>query len=75
LASGVTVLSGAEPALHDDLPTPEAALGNVLVRVRASSVNGSVRVPVQRAYPLADAPTAFAVFAAGTLGKLAISLV
>ena len=31
---------GAQPTLHRDLPIPEAAEGKVLVRVRASSVNG-----------------------------------
>ena len=31
---------GAQPTLHRDLPIPEPAEGEVLVRVRASSVNG-----------------------------------
>jgi NADPH:quinone reductase-like Zn-dependent oxidoreductase len=45
-----------------------------LERLAAAVADGSLRVPIQRTYPLADAPAAFADFAAGTLGKLAISL-
>jgi NADPH:quinone reductase-like Zn-dependent oxidoreductase len=43
-----------------------------LDRLAAAVADGSVRVPIQRTYALADAPQAFADFAAGTLGKLAI---
>jgi NADPH:quinone reductase-like Zn-dependent oxidoreductase len=37
-------------------------------------VNGQLTVPVQRTYSLADVPRALADFAAGTRGKLAISV-
>jgi NADPH:quinone reductase-like Zn-dependent oxidoreductase len=37
-------------------------------------VAGRLRVPVLRTYALADVPRAFADFAAGTMGKLAVSL-
>jgi NADPH:quinone reductase-like Zn-dependent oxidoreductase len=50
------------------------AVTATLERLGAAVADGSVRVPIQRTCPLADAPAAFADFAAGTLGKLAISL-
>ena len=37
-------------------------------------VSGRLRIPVQRSYPLGDVPQAFADFAAGTLGKLAVTV-
>jgi NADPH:quinone reductase-like Zn-dependent oxidoreductase len=37
-------------------------------------VDGQLTVPVQRTYALADVPRALADFAAGTRGKLAISV-
>jgi NADPH:quinone reductase-like Zn-dependent oxidoreductase len=40
----------------------------------ADVVNGQLTVPVQRSYTLADVPRALADFAAGTRGKLAISV-
>jgi NADPH:quinone reductase-like Zn-dependent oxidoreductase len=45
-----------------------------LERLAADVVNGQLAVPVQRTYPLADVPRALADFAAGTRGKLAISV-
>ena len=45
-----------------------------LVGVPEDVVNGRLTVPVQRIYPLADVPQALADFAAGTRGKLAISV-
>jgi NADPH:quinone reductase len=44
----------------------------VLDSVADAVASGRIRVPVQRAYGLAEVPQAFADFAAGTLGKLAI---
>jgi NADPH:quinone reductase len=44
----------------------------VLDSVADAVAAGRIRVPVQRAYGLAEVPRAFADFAAGTLGKLAI---
>lgn len=45
-----------------------------LARLAAAVAGGTLRVPVQRAYLLADAPTALSDYAAGTLGKLAITV-
>jgi NADPH:quinone reductase-like Zn-dependent oxidoreductase len=45
-----------------------------LGRLAADVVDGQLTVPVQRTYALADVPRALADFAAGTRGKLAISV-
>jgi NADPH:quinone reductase-like Zn-dependent oxidoreductase len=45
-----------------------------LERLAADVVGGQLTVPVQRTYPLDRVPQALADFAAGTLGKLAISV-
>jgi NADPH:quinone reductase-like Zn-dependent oxidoreductase len=45
-----------------------------LERLAADVLDGQLTVPVQRTYPLADVPRALADFAAGTRGKLAISV-
>jgi NADPH:quinone reductase-like Zn-dependent oxidoreductase len=45
-----------------------------LDRLAAEVVYGQLTVPVQRTYALADVPRALADFAAGTRGKLAISV-
>lgn len=45
-----------------------------LQKLSAAVGDGTVQVPVQRTYHLADAPQAFSDFAAGTLGKLAITI-
>jgi NADPH:quinone reductase-like Zn-dependent oxidoreductase len=56
--------------------TPVMALpaSQTLDRLAADVVNGQLTVPVQRTYPLAGVPQALADFAAGTRGKLAISV-
>jgi len=54
------------------LPIMANPVTATLDRLAAAVADGSVRVPIQRTYALADAPQAFADFAAGTLGKLAI---
>jgi NADPH2:quinone reductase len=56
--------------------TPVTALpvSRILGRLAADVVNGQLAVPVQRTYALADVPQALADFAAGTRGKLAISV-
>jgi NADPH2:quinone reductase len=56
--------------------TPVMALpaSRILGRLAADVVNGQLTVPVQRTYALADVPQALADFAAGTRGKLAISV-
>ena len=45
-----------------------------LDRLAADVAAGKLTVPVQRTYPLEEVPQAFADFAAGTRGKLAISI-
>jgi NADPH:quinone reductase len=84
---------GVPPRLRD-LPVPEPGEGEVLVRVRASSVNGFdvavadgyLKGMMEHHFPIvlgrdfagtaeaADVPQALADFAAGTRGKLAISV-
>jgi NADPH:quinone reductase-like Zn-dependent oxidoreductase len=48
--------------------------GPTLDRLAADVVVGQLTVPIRRTYPLADVPRALADFAAGTRGKLAISV-
>jgi NADPH:quinone reductase len=55
-------------------PVTAAPVRQALERLAADVVNGQLTVPVQRTYPLADVPRALADFAAGTRGKLAISV-
>jgi NADPH:quinone reductase-like Zn-dependent oxidoreductase len=45
-----------------------------LERLAADVAAGKLTVPIQRTYPLQEVPQAFADFAAGTRGKLAISV-
>jgi NADPH:quinone reductase len=56
--------------------TPVTAMpaSQTLGRLAADVVHGQLTVPVQRTYALADVPRALADFAAGTRGKLAISV-
>jgi len=56
--------------------TPVMALpvSRILGRLAADVVYGQLTVPVQRTYALANVPRALADFAAGTRGKLAISV-
>lgn len=53
------------------MASPEAA---TLDRLAADAASGRVRVPITRTYSLAETPQALADFAAGSLGKLAISV-
>ena len=67
----------AEQTDRDDLTvTPIMANPSTatLDKLAAAVADGTVHVPVQRTYHLADAPQAFSDFAAGTLGKLAITI-
>jgi len=45
-----------------------------LDRLAAEVAAGRLRIPVQRSYALDDVPKAFADFAVGTLGKLAVTI-
>jgi NADPH:quinone reductase-like Zn-dependent oxidoreductase len=53
------------------MAVPTAA---TLERLAQAVVAGQLRVPVQRSYPLAEVPRALIDFAAGTRGKLAVSV-
>ncbi len=67
----------AEQTNRDDLTvTPIMANPSTatLDKLAAAVADGTVQVPVQRTYHLADAPQAFSDFAAGTLGKLAVTI-
>ena len=48
-------------------PTPEK-----LASLAEQAAAGTLQVPIQQTYPLADAPAALAAFGAGTLGKLVL---
>ncbi|NUW32643.1 NADP-dependent oxidoreductase [Nonomuraea sp. SMC257] len=50
-------------------PTPDT-----LSRLAADAVEGRLRVPVARSYPLAEAPRALADFTGGTVGKFAVTI-
>lgn len=45
-----------------------------LNRIAANESTGHTRVSIQQVFPLAEAEQAFAAFATGTLGKIAISV-
>ena len=74
-----TTLLSADPqqsadraiAVHPTYATPAPT---VLEGLAADVLAGRLRIPVQRTYALADVPQAFADFAAGTRGKLAVLL-
>lgn len=53
------------------MANPDAA---ALGRLAGDVVAGQLRVRIERTFPLAEASDAFRTFAAGTLGKLAISV-
>ncbi|GAB2893090.1 NADP-dependent oxidoreductase [Streptomyces mayteni] len=56
--------------VHPIMADPNARTLSTLAEQTAS---GALRVPVTATYPLERAPEAFAAFAAGTLGKIAIT--
>jgi NADPH:quinone reductase len=66
----------------DQLPTPDATVLGVyavpdeatLNRSAKNHAEGVTRVHVQRTYSLDEVPAALAAFAAGTLGKLAVTI-
>jgi len=59
------------PAAISVLAVPSA---ETLDRLAADAAAGRLTVPVARTYPLAEVPAAFGDFAAGTVGKIAISV-
>jgi NADPH:quinone reductase-like Zn-dependent oxidoreductase len=62
----------------DQHPAATAIMANpagaTLERLAADAAGGRITVPVSRTYKLSDAPAAFADFAAGTVGKLSITV-
>jgi NADPH:quinone reductase-like Zn-dependent oxidoreductase len=50
-------------------PTPDK-----LAALADQAATGTLRVPVQQAFLLADAPAALLAFAAGTRGKLVLTI-
>jgi len=48
--------------------------GALLTELATAAAGGRLRVPVQRSYALEDVPSAFADFASGTIGKLAVRI-
>ena len=56
------------------MPVTAVPDSRTLDRLAADVVHRQLTVPVRRIYPLADLPRALADFAAGTRGKLAISV-
>jgi len=77
LASGGRIVStlgfgpDQHPAAIAVMASPEAA---TLDRIAADVASGALRVTIERTYPLEATPQALADFAAGTLGKLAVSV-
>ena len=59
------------PAAVAVMASPEAA---TLDRLAADAAGGRLRVPITRTYTLEEAPQALADFAAGSLGKLAVTV-
>ena len=59
------------PAAVAVMASPEAA---TLDRLAADAAGGRLRVPITRTYPLEETPQALADFAAGSLGKLAVTV-
>ena len=69
LASTIGFGADQHPAATFIMANPTA---DTLDRLAADLAAGRLTVPVARSYPLADVPAAFADFATGTLGKIAI---
>jgi NADPH:quinone reductase-like Zn-dependent oxidoreductase len=64
-------LGDRDIAIHSVVATREPA---ALEKIAAQVAAGEIIVPVQRSYRLDEVPQAFADFAAGTMGKLAVSI-
>jgi NADPH:quinone reductase-like Zn-dependent oxidoreductase len=71
LASTLGLGPEQHPAAISIMATPTV---QTLDRLAADVVAGTLSVPVERTYALAEVPAAFGDFAGGTLGKLAIIL-
>jgi NADPH:quinone reductase-like Zn-dependent oxidoreductase len=71
LGFGPEALAGREATAIAVMANPDAA---TLDRLAADAAAGRIRVPVTRAYALHEAPQAVRDFAAGSLGKLAVTV-
>jgi NADPH:quinone reductase-like Zn-dependent oxidoreductase len=71
LASTIGFGADQHPAATFVMANPTA---DTLDRLAADLAAGRLTVPVARSYPLAEVPAAFAHFAAGTIGKIAIAV-
>jgi NADPH:quinone reductase-like Zn-dependent oxidoreductase len=71
LASTLGLGADQHPAATAVMANPSA---QTLDRLAADAAAGRLQVPVSRTYPLAEVPAAFGDFAAGTLGKLVITI-
>lgn len=71
LASTLGLGSDQHPAATAVMANPSSA---TLDRLAADVASGRLTVPVARTYPLADVTAAFGDFAAGTLGKIVITV-
>jgi NADPH:quinone reductase-like Zn-dependent oxidoreductase len=82
-ARGARVVATARPGAEADFVGGLGAAHTVdyaddrqeaLDQLAADAAAGRLRVPITRTYPLAEVPQALAEFAAGALGKLAVSI-
>jgi NADPH:quinone reductase len=67
----------AEQVGRDDLTVTAVAASpttETLDKLGAAVVDGSLRLPIEATYDLADVPQAFVAFGSGTLGKLAVRI-
>jgi NADPH:quinone reductase-like Zn-dependent oxidoreductase len=71
LIAGVDTLADRDITARAVVANPESA---VLEKLAAQAVAGQLVLPVQRTYTLEETPQAFADFAAGTIGKLAVRI-
>nr|WP_242339072.1 zinc-binding dehydrogenase [Streptomyces formicae] len=70
LGFGPDAVEGQDVTAHSVMAAPNA---RTLTALAEDAASGVLRVPVTATYPLERAPDAFASFASGALGKLAIT--
>lgn len=71
LASTLGFGPDQHPAATSIMASPEPA---TLARLAADAAAGRIRVPISASYELAEVPAAFKAFAAGTVGKIGITV-
>ncbi|MET8330804.1 NADP-dependent oxidoreductase [Streptomyces sp. NPDC005181] len=70
LGFGPDAVQGQDVTAHAVMADANA---QTLTTLAADAASGALRVPVTAAYPLEQAPEAFAAFGSGALGKLAVT--